>query len=106
MNNKESYDRILYIEKNESIFVLLIALAISGVIGIAFNKFPEVSIPIYSIIYLVASFIIVLLITSILNVEKTGYYKFVRIIFYCIIIYNIKFLLPKISEASSFIIIQ
>lgn len=106
MNNKESYDRILYIEKNKSIFVSIIALVISGAIGIFSKDFPEVSGHFYSIIYLVSCFIVILLITSILKVEKNGYYKFIRIIYYCIVIYNVKFLLPEISEPSSFIIIQ
>ncbi|PRR83435.1 sensor histidine kinase [Clostridium vincentii] len=106
MNNKESYDRILYIEKNKSIFVAIIALVISGVIGIFSKDFPDISGHFYSIIYLVSCFIVILLITSILKVEKNGYYKFIRIIYYCIVIYNVKFLLPEISEPSSFIIIQ
>ena len=104
MNNKESYNKILYIDKEKSILVFIITLIICGVIGAIFKEFPEISSPIYSIIYLVASFIVILLTTSILKVEKIGYYKFVRIIFYCIVIYNAKSLLPKISEPNSFVL--
>jgi signal transduction histidine kinase len=104
MNNKESYDQILYIEKYKSIFILIISLAICGVIGIVFEESPDLSSPIFSSIYLVSSFIVILLTNSILKVEKTGYYKFVRMIFYCIIIYNIKYMVPKISMSNSFII--
>ena len=106
MNNKESYERILYIDKDKFLFVLISALAICGVIGIAFKEFPGVSSPVYSIIYLVASSVVIILTTSILNIEKAGYYKYVRIIFYFIIIYNIKFLLPKISEPNSVLIMK
>jgi len=106
MKNKEHYDKILYIEKDKAILVLIVSLAICGVAGIVFKEFPEISSPIFSMIYLVASFVVILLTSSVLKVEKTSYYKFVRILFYFIIIFNINALLPKISEPISFIIIK
>jgi len=106
MNNKENYERILYIDKEKVILVFIITLITCGGIGIVFKEFPEASSPIYAITYLVASFMVTIITTSILKMEKTGYYKFVRIIFYLIIIYNIKSLLPKISKPNSFILIN